>query len=464
MKLGRGVFGSGLSWAMILLLALGIGATTAMFSIVNGVLLKPLNLRDPGQVVLLGQKIAPQVVPEDFTWFVNPVEITAWTRQAGDLQGLAYLQARSLALPNSGRPLLLHGAAVTPNFFDVLEVRPLLGRNFVSNDAANITQTESNPIIITHQLWQAQFGADPGVIGRHVGPPGDEATIVGVLPAGFNLGGRSLGPMTEGEPVEYYQAWQLSPKAFQTNTDVFSDFNFNVIARLKPGVTAAKAQAQLNTIEANLSRSAHKDLTLTGVVKPMRDYTVADAQQELWLLLGGVLAVLLVVCVNLGGLWVTRIADRSRDWAIRSALGAAPGRLVRQVLGESILLAVVGGILGIICAAVTLRFLLAAAPAGIPRLDQVHLDWRVVAFGLGLSIIAGLITGLVPALRLSQSDPHSYLKASGKSTTADRSTLGSRQTLIAVQAALSTLLLVAAGLLGLSFYHLVHQPTGFASA
>ncbi|MGH9484519.1 MAG: FtsX-like permease family protein, partial [Terriglobales bacterium] len=286
-----------------------------------------------------------------------------------------------------------------------------------------------------------------------------EASIVGVLPASFKLSGRSLGPMLEGEPTQYFVAFQLDPK--HQSTDLFSDFNYTVIGRLKPGVTAALGQAQLQGIETNLARAAHQGMTLAAVVSTVRDHTVAEAQSELWLLMGGVLAVLLVVCVNLGGLWVTRIADRRRDWSIRIALGAAPGRLVRQVLGESVVLAIIGGILGIICAAASLRFLVASAPAGIPRLYEVRMDWRVLAFGFALAIVAGVVTGLVPALRLSSADPQSYLKASGAATTADKSSLRSRQSLIAVQAGLSTILLAAAGLLGVSFYKLIHQPTGF---
>jgi putative ABC transport system permease protein len=219
--------------------------------------------------------------------------------------------------------------------------------------------------------------------------------------------------------------------------------------------------AQLDTILANLARTAPEKLALFAQLAPVRDYAVATARDELWLLLAGVLAVLLIVWVNLGGLSVTRVADQGRDWAIRAALGAAPSRLARQVLTETVILALIGGLLGLACAGASLNALLAAAPANFPRLDEVHLDWRVLAFGLLLSLTAGLLTGLVPALRLNSTNPLHYLKSASAATTADRSSLRSRQGLIALQAALSTLLLAAAGLLGLSFYRLVSQPTGF---
>ncbi|MGH9487806.1 MAG: ADOP family duplicated permease [Terriglobales bacterium] len=455
----RFTFGSSLAWTMVILLALGVGASTAMFSFINGVLLQPLSLHHPGQLVLVGEAI-PQKAAEsaEFSYFVNPAAYFAWRQRATDFSGLSAMQDAVFTLAGAGRPLLLHGGRVTANFFSVLQVHPVLGRSFVPGDAID----PADPMIITDRLWRSEFSANPGVIGRHVGPPGHEATIIGVLPASFQLSGRSLGPMFAGETTQFFQAFKfIAGKNYQNPPNPFSDFNYNVIGRLRPGVTPAMALAQLDAIQANLARAAHQGLSLTAIITTVRDYTVAAAQEELWLLLGGVLAVLLVVCVNLGGLWVTRIADRRRDWAIRAALGAAPGRLVRQVLGESILLAVIGGILGIFCAAVSLKFLLAAAPADIPRLGQVHLDWRVAAFAIGLAVVAGLITGLVPALRLGRSDPQDYLKASGSATTADRSSLRSRQSLIAMQAALSTILLAAAGLLGLSFYRLTHQPTGF---
>ncbi|MGH9474783.1 MAG: ADOP family duplicated permease [Terriglobales bacterium] len=459
MKIGRGSFGSSLAWTMVILMALGVGATTAMFSVVNGVLLKPLDLPHPGQLVILGETVPQQPASSaKFAYFDSPAAYSAWTQRASDFTGLSALQSSTAALTGSGTPQLLYGARVTSNFFSVLQVRPVLGRAFVPADATATT----HPMIITDRLWRGQFGADPGVVGRVVGAPGHQATIVGVLPPSFKLGGGSLGPMLEGEPTQFFQAFRIDPKEESRDT-IFTDFNYHVIGRLRPGVTPAMALAQLNAIQANLARKAHQGLGLGATVTTVLDHTVSAAKQQLWLLMGGVLAVLLVVCVNLGGLWVTRIADRRRDWAIRTALGAAPGRLVRQVLGESVLLAVIGGLLGIACAALSLRFLVASAPADIPRLDQVHLDWRVLLFGLALSVLAGLITGLVPALRLSRADPQSYLKASGAATTADRSSLRSRQGLIALQAALSTLLLAGAGLLGLSFYKLIHQPTGFSA-
>ena len=188
-------------------------------------------------------------------------------------------------------------------------------------------------------------------------------------------------------------------------TSVFSNFNYTVIGRLRPGVTQSAALAELDVIQADLARTAPEKVSLYARITTVRDYAVAEARQALWLLLAGVGAVLLIICVNLGGLWTTRIAAHRRDWAIRSALGATPGQLVRQILGESVALSLIGGVLGIACAAAGLQALLAAAPAGIPRLDEVHMDWRVLVAGLALALLAGLVTGMVPALRLAHGDP-----------------------------------------------------------
>ena len=442
------------------MLGLGVGATTAMFSVVNGVLLQPLDFRDPGQLVLVGERV-PQIAQFDSmsAFFDTPSAFLAWQREATDFSGLAAVQSSSFTLTGTGRPQLLHGARVTSNFFGVLGVPAQLGRLFAPPDETDL----SDPIVITDALWRSAFHADPSAIGRHIGPAGREARIIGVLPGNFRLAGSELGPMLSGEPTEYFETLHFGPHSGGDLKAVFSNFNFTVLGRLRGGITLPEALAQLNVIQANLARTAPEKLSLYAQLSTVRDYAVASAQQELWLLLAGVGAVLLIVCVNLGGLWTTRIADHQRDWAIRAALGAAPGRLVRQVLSESLILALTGGVLGVGCAAFGLRAFIAVAPAGIPRLDEIHMDWRVLGFGLLLSILAGLLTGVVPALRLSHADPQAYLKTGGAATTSDRASLRSRQGLIALQAALSTLLLAIAGLLGGSFYRLITLPTGFAS-
>jgi predicted permease len=438
--------------AAVLSLALGIGASTAMFSVIDGVLLRPLNLPEPGQLMLVGERLPEIPSAEKFRFFDNPAAFLAWRREASEFSGLAAIQPAGFTMPIGGAPQFLPGAHVSTNFFDVLAVRPALGRLLAGPDEGDTTR----PMVITDRLWRAAFDADPGVIGRRIGVPGIEATVVGVLPPDFHVEGKELGPMISG-PTDFFDALKFPKREHQ----VFSDFNYTVLGRLRPGVTEAAALAHLDAIQANLARTAPQKLQLYAELSPVRDFAVHGAQQELWLLFGGVLAVLLIVCVNLGGLSITRATDRRRDWAIRAALGAAPGRLARQVLGESVVLACLGGVLGVACATGALKALLALAPADVPRLDEVHANWHVFAFGFAVSLTTGLVTGLVLALRLRRADPHEFLKATAAATTADLGSLRSRQVLIGVQAALSTVLLVVAALLGISFSRLLAQPTGF---
>ncbi len=446
-----------------LMLAVGVGATTAIFSVVNGVLLRPLPFPDPQQLVLVGEQ-SPQLPPasQKFQFFDTPSAIFAWREHASDFRAMAALQGATFTLAGQGAPRVLDGVRVTPDFFDVLEAKPELGRLFAPADAAD----RSRPMVITDALWRSAFNADPGVVGRTVGAPGAEARVIGVLPASFRIGGSELGPMAAGKPTEFFLPFEFGPDFGGDLRSVWSNFNYTVIGRLKPGVTVDQALAQLDVIQANLAADAPDrapGMTLRGQITPVLDYATQGSRQALWLLLGAVGAVLLIISVNLGGLWLSRVADRRRDWAIRIALGAEPGRLARQVLGEGLTLGLIGGVLGMGCAAAGLRGLLALAPKDIPRLGQVHVDWRVLAVGLLLSAAAGLLTGLVPALRVGRGDPQESLKAGSTATTAGPPHVRSRQGLIGMQAALSTLLVAVAGLLGFSLYKLMTKPVGFST-
>src|SRR5215813_7939634 len=444
--------------AVLLLLALGIGPTTAMFSVVNGVLLRPLALPDPDQLMLIGERIPQMPQTAGLAWFNNLAAFSAWQREANNFTGMSLIISSRLPVMGSRQPLLLHGVKTSTNLFSVLDVRPALGRTFQPGDERDT----SVPIIISNALWRSAFNSDPAIVGRDIGMPGSNATVIGVLPEGFQIRDREFGPMFDGSPAEFFRPLQIGPNAF-LHAEVFTDFDYHVIGRLKPGVTRTEALAHLNVIQANLARSAPVKLSLYADLITMQDFAVEGTRQELWLLLGGAGAVLLIVCVNLGGLWISRMADRCREWGIRAALGAAPGELALQVLCEGLILGLIGGLLGVICAAGSLHTLLAAAPANLPRLGEVHIDWRVLVFGLALSLVAGLLTGLVPALRLGRLDPQTALRYASAGASSGFESTRSRQALIALQAALSTLLLTAVGLLGLSFYRLVSEPIGFVA-
>jgi putative ABC transport system permease protein len=391
-------------------------------------------------------------------WFDSLAAFSAWQREASDFTGMSLMMSSRLPVMGSSQPLLLHGAKTSTNFFSMLGVPAALGRTFEPGDEKD----NPTPIVISNALWHSAFNADPAIIGRDIGMPGSNATVIGVLPGWFQIRGRELGPMFEGSPAEFFRPLQIGPNAF-LHAEVFSDFDYHVIGRLKPGVIRTQALAQLNVIQANLARTAPEKLSLYADLITIQDFAVEGTRQGLWLLLGGAGSVLLIVCVNLGGLWISRMADRYREWGIRAALGAAPGELAGQVLCEGLILGLMGGLLGLICAAGGLHTLLAAAPANLPRLDEIHIDWRVLVFGLALSVLAGLLTGFVPALRLGRLDPQTALRYASAAASSGFESTRSRQALIALQAALSTLLLTAVGLLGLSFYRLVSEPIGFVA-
>jgi putative ABC transport system permease protein len=447
---------------VVVMLAVGVGATTAIFSVVNGVLLRPLPFPEPQQLMLVGDR-APQVpqMSEQFQFLDTPSAVLAWREQATDFQGMAALQRTSFTLTEQGQPRVLDGVRVTPNFFDVLEAEPEVGRFFTQADVSDSTR----PMVITDALWRSAFNADPRVIGRMIGAPGHEVRVIGVVPDNFRIGGSELGPMTAGSHTRFFIPFDFGPHSGGDLTSVWSNFNYTVIGRLKPGVTVQQALAQLNTIQAHLAADAPDKapgMVLEGQITPVLDYATSASRQALWLLLGAVGAVMLIISVNLGGLWVSRVVDRRREWAIRIALGAEPGRLARQVLREGLTLGLIGGVFGMACAAAGLRGLLAIAPTDIPRLDQVHVDWRVLAVGLLLSAAAGLLTGLVPALRAARGDPQDSLRGGDRASTVGPASVRSRQGLIGVQAALATSLIAVAGLLGVSLYQLMTKPAGFS--
>lgn len=444
------------------MLAVGIGASTAIFSLVNGVLLQPLPFPDPQQLMLVSES-APQMPGFNRLAFFNtPSAFVAWQAQATDFQALAAVQGTSFTLTGEGEPRVLDGVRVTPNFFDVLQATPELGRFFAEADASD----NSRPIVITDSLWRSAFNADPRVVGRTVGSPGQDARVIGVLPARFRIGGSELGPVTSGRPTEFFVPFAFGLGDEGDLRSVWTNFNYAVIGRLRPMVPVDRALAQLNTIQARLAAAAPDPapgMTLGAQIVPVIDYATRDYHHELWLLLAAVGAVLLIITVNLGGLWVTRVVDRRRDWAIRVALGAEPGRLVWHVLNEGLVLGLIGGTLGVASAAAGLEGLLALAPKDIPRLGQVHVDLRVLVVGLLLSAAAGLLTGAVPAVRVGRGDPRAFLSGASRSTTGGPASVRSRQWLIGLQAALTTLLIAVAGLLGFSLHHLMTRSAGFST-
>ncbi len=446
----------GLAAVAILTLAIGLAANTTIFSVVNGVLLQPLAYPHPGRLIAI-QESVPRLSLKYPQIPANAKAYTAWKRGATLLAGVALVQGGQGSLTGAGQPALLDVPSATANLFTVFGVHPVLGRNF-SPHAGQPGQPRQ--AILSYACWRSRFHGDPGIIGRGIELSGRLYTVVGVLPPRLHFfHGHELSPLIGlGDRPEIFVPHTFTTS--QLNDD--GNFNWAAIARLKPGVTVAQARAQLDAITARVAQQSKDFPGLRVVVTPLRDQVVRGAREGLWLLLGAVLAVLLIICVNLANLLLARSTARRHEAAIRAALGASQRRLLGQVLSETLFLAILGGAAGLLLAHWLLRALVAAAPLNLPRLHNVHLDSAVLLFTLALSIAAGLLAGLLPAWRLARSDPQTALHSAGARVGEGRSRRSARQWLVGLESALSILLLVAAGLLLASFFRVAGIRKGFA--
>jgi predicted permease len=446
----------GLAAVAILTLAIGLAANTTIFSVVNGVLLQPLAYPHPGRLIAI-QESVPRLSLKYPQIPANAKAYTAWKRGATLLAGVALVQGGQGSLTGAGQPALLDVPSATANLFTVFGVHPALGRNF-SPHAGQPGQPRQ--AILSYACWRSRFHGDPGIVGRGIELSGRLYTVVGVLPPHLHFfHGHELSPLIGlGNRPEIFVPHTFT--ASQLNDD--GNFNWAAIARLKPGVTIAQARAQLDAITARVAQQSKDFPGLHVVVTPLRDQVVRGAREGLWLLLGAVLAVMLIICVNLANLLLARSTARRHEAAIRAALGASQRRLLGQVLSETLFLAILGGAAGLLLAHWLLRALVAAAPLNLPRLHNVHLDPAVLLFTLALSIAAGLLAGLLPAWRLARSDPQSALHSAGARVGEGRSRRSARQWLVGLESALSILLLVSAGLLLASFFRVAGIRKGFA--
>jgi len=437
-------------------LAVGLAANTAIFSVINGVLLQPLEYPNPSQLVAI-ELLVPKLAQKFPMVPVNPAAYLGWSTDAKSLAGIGLVEdGVTLNLTSDGEPKLLTADAVTANLFDVLGVRPFLGRNF-SRDADQAGH--NHEVILTDTLWRNRFHSDPNIIGQAIALNGSPYTVVGVLPPTLHFPqGDQLMPISGSatEPELFvpavFEKWELAPDAA---------FGWGAIARLKPGVRQEQATAELNVILSHELGSQSFMPNPRTVIMPLRDMIVRSTKRGLWMLLAAVLAVLLIICVNLANLVLTRATAREQEAAIRRALGASRGRLLRQTLVETLLLGLLGGTLGLALAHWALWGLLAVAPVSLPRLHNVRLDGAVLGFTLAISVLAGVLAGLLPAWRAAQTNPQDALQAGTRNV--DSSVrLHAREFLVGLETALSAMLLVAAGLLVTSFEKLVRVPEGFA--
>src|SRR5262245_40364494 len=437
------------SFTVVLTLALTIGATAAIFSIVNGVLLAPLAYDESDQLVALrerwretGNSPSP----------VNDRHANYWREHAGSFESMAQYVVRAANVTGRGVAVQLNIARANATLFDVLRTRAAIGRTLMLAD-----ELEGAPdvITLTDTSWHRRFGGDRGIVGQAVVVDGKPYAVVGVLPATFGLPDER-----QNEPVDGFIP--LRPTA-----GWMGDHNNQAIARLRPGITPEQARAELDVLQiqigAIVGKDFHEPYTLTSIVIPLTEHLVGRARRGLLLLLAAIGAVLLIACSNLANLSLTRTLGRLREAAIRSALGAGRRHLIVKVLIEQLLLAVVGGALGLWVASAALRLFVQTAPVDLPRVSDVTLDVRVLAFTAAVSMLAGLLVAFVPAWRLASSDVQATLRAQSGAVASDRRSLRSQGALLALQVALSVTLLVVTALLGASLVRVLNVDRGFTA-
>ena len=429
----------GFTLIAVLTLALGIGANTAIFSLLDGVLLRPLPYHEPERLAMIWEDATSIGFPRDTP---APANYSDWKAQNQTFEDLAALDFRGFNLTGDGQPERLNAFGVTYNFFPLLGVKPALGRNFLPEE----DQPGANKVaVISHRLWQSRFGGDRGIINRDILLNDEKVRVVGVMPPGFQF------------YQSYINLWV--PSAFSPSELANRGNHFlTVVGRMKPGVNVAQADADIKSIMQRIAQAYPDDAKgLSSVVVSLREEFTGNAQQSLMILLAAVGFVLLIACANIASLMLARAATRTREIAVRSALGAGRGRIVRQLLTESLLLAVFGGVLGMLLALWSFEFLRQLIPPAMAGQTALQLDGRVLLFTLVASLASGVLFGLAPALQASKFDLNEVLKEGGGRSGTGTGPRRLRNVLIVGEVALSLVLLIGAGLLIQTLFNLHGQ-------
>jgi putative ABC transport system permease protein len=441
----------GFSALAVLTLALGIGANSAIFSVVNGVLLRPLPFKDSDQIVRVWHTPPAKSFPGIPTFSVSAANYFDWQRDNHVFERMAIYNYRGFTLTSAAEPQQVDASAVSSGFFETLGVAPLLGRVFSPEEDQ---PGHTNVVVLSHRFWQEHFGADPNLVGHNITMDGKNFLVAGVMPESFRF--PDYGQMQ-------VQMWTPMGWTDQERS-VRGEHHSVVIGRLKPGVDVKQAQAEMNTISSRLEQLYPADDKGWGAsVVPLHQDMVSDVRPALLVLLGAVAFVLLIACANVANLVLARTFGRQKEIAIRAALGASSGRVLRQILTESMLLAVIGGALGLVAAPFGQRFILSFLANQMPDSVTVHLDLKVLAFTACASVLTGIFAGVLPAMRLANSDVNQALKQGLGRTDVSSGSHRTRRILVVAEVALSIVLLVGAGLMIRSFQLLQSVVPGFDS-
>jgi putative ABC transport system permease protein len=432
----------GFTLIAVVTLALGIGANTAIFSVVDSVLLRPLPYKDPDRLVMIRETKLPQFAE----FAVAPGNFLDWQKQTTAFEHLVGTRRVSFNLTGNDNPEQLRGMNISTDFCAMLGISPQIGREFLPEEGQ---PGHNNVVILSHGLWQRRFGGDPNIINQTIRLDNQSYTIVGVMPATFYFLERN------------YELW--TPLAF-TPQQAQNRGGHNiprVIGQLKPGVTVDQARTELSTLAEQLAIEYPINAGWNIKLLPLLESTVTRIKPALLVLLGAVAFVLLIACANVANLLLARATGRQKEIAIRTALGAGRWRIVRQLLTESVLLSLGGGILGLLLAKWSLDILMKMAPQNLPRLSDVALDGRVLVFSAAITLLTGIVFGLVPALQASKPNINEAMKDGGRGSTEGGRRQLIRNTLVVLEVAAALVVLVGAGLITKTFIRLQHVDTGF---
>ncbi|HEX4021773.1 MAG TPA: ABC transporter permease [Acidobacteriaceae bacterium] len=442
----------GFSLTAILTLALGIGATTAIFSVVDGVLLRPLPFHDPSRLMALGDSLQGVPGMSGLAGVTAP-DIVAYARDTHAFADLGGYQSTGYELSGAGEPAQVNAARLSASIFPTLGVAPLLGRVFTQQEDDQSQQV----VVLSYSLWNSRFHGDPNILGKKILLARKPYIVIGVMPRNFEF------PLIPGH-LNRSELWVPLSLTQSELTQGVDSWDFQMMGRLKPGITAAQAVTDADRVAGEIMRNYPaymRSLHIYVIVTPLRAETVAQAQPLIHILFLAVFVVLLIACANLAGLLLVRAIRRRRETAVRLALGSSTGTLMRQALLESLVLSVSGGVLGILLAGIALHVSISLLPETLPRIDDIRLNWVVVVFAMLLAIMTGILCALAPAFAAIHTSMNEALKEGGRSGSAGGGHARLRSILVISEVAVALVLLIASGLLLRSFQKMRDVDLGF---